>query len=1002
MCRKLSCLAFLVLVLALAGSASAAVLYSDTFDRPDSNTLGTNDNALGGIISAPWVEVETDEIQIQISGNAFVAEGGDCNGYIDHKFTGAELPTSFTIEFDVVPTPQSNQWFALEFGSGPASFTTGLDVNQNHMTFGFLMRPQTSFIIWDGTTRVGLNNSDIIDNSSNPARVKLKIDSPDGYSDGNTATVRVWINDVLVEDLFGSGGSYDFGWDGHTDGLYISFENHLTPNKSIDNLVISSPLSMKEALDPSPEDEATGVLREAVLNWQPGEFANQHDVYFGASLDDVNNATVTVDPAGVYVGRQSESTYVPSRLDLGQTYYWRVDEVNAAPDYTVFKGDVWQFTAEPIGYPIENITATASSANRAEEGPENTINGSGLDTDDLHSWESTDMWLSSVVDPNAAWIQYEFDKVHKLYQMWIWNYNSSVEPVIGFGIREATIEYSVDGTNWAVLGTTHEFAQGPGLVGSAPNTTVDLGGVAAKYVKITAISNWGGFVNQFGLSEVQVLSVPVLAAEPSPDPGATDVDVDVTLSFRAGREAARHDVYLSTDEQAVIGGTVPVATVTEPSYAPPLDLAGTYYWRIDEINDVEIPTTWHGDIWSLSTQEYLAVEDFESYNDIEAGQEGSNLIYLTWVDGFDNPAANGSTIGYTVPFEPTMETSTVYDGGQSVPLFYNNTVAPYSEVTANVANLQAGQDWAKHGIKALTVCFYGDPNNSVNEQMYVKINGSKVTYDGDAENLKRMGWQMLYVDLASMGVNVSNVTELAIGFERIGGFGGQGVVLLDGIRLYSYDRQLVTPSEPNNAGLVAHWPLDEGAGTTVYDASGKGYDGTFNGNPQWAAGYNSAGALNFNGIDDSVIYRFADETWSAYTVAVWAKADVLWQSVNGSIFSSNGTTDGGFQLCFDASNNYEYHADVDQVIGVASLDWVHLAVTYDGTTATAYYNGTLVATFTPATDDLTFNKWAIGTNRGENNWFDGSVDDLRVYDIALTPEEIAWLAGRIEPFDKPF
>ena len=1005
MCKRLVYSISSVLVLGLVGSASAGVLYSDTFNRPDSDTVGTNDNALGGIISAPWVEVESAATNHQISDNTLVVGGGNgSNSYIDHKFTGAELLTSFTIEFDVVPNaPDStNPWYAIQFAPGPASFTTGIDVNSNRMTFGFLMRSRVSFIIWDATTRVGLNNSDIIDNSWNSARIRLKIDSPDGYSDGNIATVRAWINDILVEDLFGAGGSYDFAWDGHTDGLYISIENNQGTREGIDNLVISSPLSMKEAINPSPENEATDVLREVVLSWQPGEFADQHDVYFGASLDGVNNATATVDPAGVYMGRQSESTYAPGRLDLGQTYYWRIDEVNAAPDYALFKGDVWQFTAEPIGYPIENITVTASSANRADEGPENTINGSGLDGDDLHSSESTAMWLSNIIDPNMAWIQYEFDRTYKLHQMMVWNYNSSVEPVVGFGIKEAIVEYSVDGTNWSVLGTTHEFAKGPGAPGYASNTTVDLDGVPARYVRITANSNWGGIVNQFGLSEVRLLSIPVSATEPSPDSGATDVDVDVTLSFRAGREAAKHDVYLSTDEQAVIDGTVSVTTVTEPSYAPSLDLASTYYWRVDEVNDAETPTTWQSDIWNLSTQEYLIVDDFESYNDIPAGEEGSDLVYVTWKDGFDNPSINGSTMGYTAAFQPSMETSVADDGSQSAPLFYDNTAATYSEVTANVADLQAGQDWAKHGIKALALRFYGDPNNSVNEQMYVKINGSKVTYDGDAENLKRMGWQMWYVDLASIGVSLSNVTELAIGFERIGAFGGQGVVLLDGIRLYSYDRQLVTPSEPNKAGLVVHWPLDEGAGTTADDASGNGCDGTFNGNPQWVAGYNSAGALNFNGIDDSVTYRFADETWSAYTIAVWARADVLWQSVNRSIFSNYGDTEGGFQLCFDASNNYEYHADVDQVIGVASLDWVHLAVIYDGTTATAYYNGTLVATFTPATDDLTFNKWAIGVNRGENNWFDGSVDDLRVYDIALTPEEIAWLGGRTTPFDKPF
>jgi hypothetical protein len=67
----------------------------------------------------------------------------------------------------------------------------------------------------------------------------------------------------------------------------------------------------------------------------------------------------------------------------------------------------------------------------------------------------------------------------------------------------------------------------------------------------------------------------------------------------------------------------------------------------------------------------------------------------------------------------------------------------------------------------------------------VKVNGVKVLYDGDAENLKFRGWQMWYIDLASLGVNLSNVNTLTIGLERIGGLGGQGMILLDGIRLYS-------------------------------------------------------------------------------------------------------------------------------------------------------------------------------------------------------------------------
>jgi len=540
------------------------------------------------------------------------------------------------------------------------------------------------------------------------------------------------------------------------------------------------------ATDPSPEDGAIDVPREATLNWNPGEVAGTHDVYLGISFDDVNDADRNNSLDALASQGQTATTYdPPDRLDFGQTYLWRIDEVNAPPDSTIFKGDVWSFTVEPFAYPIENVTATASSVNRSEEGPENTINASGLDGDDLHSFESTAMWLSSGVDPNPTWIQYEFDRVYKLHQMWVWNYNTSVEPLVGFGIRQATIEYSTDGVNWSTLGATHEFAQGPGAPSYAPNTTVDLGGVAAKFVKITANSNWGGIMNQYGLSEVRILYIPIWAREPSPDSGATEVRVDAILNFRAGREAARHDVYLSTNEQAVIDGTVPIATVTEPSYASSFDLASTYYWRIDEANDAETPTTWQGDIWNLSTQEYLVVDDFESYNDIPAGQEGSNLIYGTWADGFENPA-NGSTIGYNEPFQPTMETSLVYDGRQSVPLLYDNTVATYSEVTAKVADLGVDLDWTRHGIKTLVLYFYGSLANS-GGQAYVKINGTKVPYDGDVANLSRPIWTLWSVDLTSIGADLKNVSKLTIGIE---GAGAAGTIYVDEIGLYAL------PTEP--------------------------------------------------------------------------------------------------------------------------------------------------------------------------------------------------------------
>ena len=765
---------------------------------------------------------------------------------------------------------------------------------------------------------------------------------------------------------------------------------------------------------PQPANTATDVSPDAILSWEPGEDAEKHDVYFGTVFADVHDASRT-DPRGVLVSQaQVAATYdPPGRLDLGQTYYWRIDEVSAPPASKISKGVVWSFTVEPVAYPIDanSIAATASSSNSAGEGPENTINGSGLNASDLHSAANTDMWLSSVTGSQPTWIQYEFDRVYKLHQMWIWNYNTSVEPVIGFGLKQAIIEYSTDGVNWTTLGTTHEFTRGPGVAGYAPNTTIDLGGVAAKYVKITANSNWGGILKQYGLSEVRFFSIPVSAREPNPVSGATDVSVDATLNWRAGREAAKHNVYLSTDQQAVIDGTAPAATVTSPSYTSSLDLASTYYWRVDEVNEAETPTTWPSNVWSFSTQEYFVVDDFESYNDIATGEEGSNLVYETWMDGFGT-TTNGSTIGYTEAFQPSMETSTVYDGKQSVPLFYNNTSASVSEVTVNVANLQTGKDWSGHGIKGLTLRFFGDPNN-VPQQMYVKVNGAKVIYDGDAQNLKQTAWQMWYIDLASLGMSLSNVTTLTIGLERIGGAGGQGTILLDGIRLYSYDRQLITPATPDTTNLVGLWEFDEGTGTTAADSSGNSHQGTLEGSPQWVAGY-VRGALQFNGSPDRVVVPYSAQLNpdGAFTVSVWANVAPGSSGFRSPITSRDDSPQRGYILYAGNNGNWQFWIGTGsawvQAAGapVQAGEWAHVTGVYENGEVRLYVNGTQAGRGSGTNSLNTQQYKAIGagaTNSPQGNYFFvGMIDDVRVYSRVLSDAEVAGLAGLTQPFDKPF
>jgi len=403
-----------------------------------------------------------------------------------------------------------------------------------------------------------------------------------------------------------------------------------------------------------------------------------------------------------------------------------------------------------------------------DTGAVNTINGSGLDDQDAHSSDPKDMWISNALDPDQPWIQYELDKVYKFNEMLVWN-PGGLGLLNALGIKDALIEYSVDGSVWMTLDAV-ELPQ-------AVQTSVDLQGIVAQFIKITVQSNWsGGFTQQVGLCEVSFFYIPVWPREPDPASGATDVDVEAVLSWRAGREAASHNVYLSTDEQAVIDETAAVITVTEASCGPlSLDLDQTYYWKVNEVNEAETPATWQGDVWNFSTQEYLVVDDFEDYNDFEPDR-----IFDTWIDGWGDPT-NGSQVGSDVP--PFAEQTIVHGGSQSMPLHYDNSTASYSEATANVVNLAIGRDWARYGIQTLVLYFHGDPSNSA-EQMYVKVNGVKVVYGGDVTDIQSASWHEWNIKLASFGVNISNVTELSIGLERIGAAGGKGVAYFDGIRLY--------------------------------------------------------------------------------------------------------------------------------------------------------------------------------------------------------------------------
>jgi len=498
------------------------------------------------------------------------------------------------------------------------------------------------------------------------------------------------------------------------------------------------------ARDPEPEDGATDVYRDVELNWTPGGYAGAHDVYLGTDFDDVNDAD-RANPRGVLVGQgQEAATYDPGRLELGTTYYWRIDEVNATPDATIFKGLVWSFTTEPPAYAIENITVTSNGVSDEGLGPENTIDGSGLNDDDQHSVDPMAMWLATPDGEDPIWIQYEFDRVYQLHELWVWNYNVLFETVLGYGLKDVTIEVSTDGTDWTVFGDV-EFAKATAKVNYGHNTTVDLGGIAARFVRLTVNSGWGS-LGHYGLSEVRFLHIPAFARAPQPADGQTDVSPDAALRWRAGRDADLHQVYLGADPEAL----ALIDTTAQDRIAPAgLEFGTTYYWRIDEVNEAEAVAVWQSDLWRFATQEYQPIDGFESYtDDIDAGE----AIFDTWLDGWVNDT--GSTVGYLEA--PFAERTIVRSGAQSMPLAYDNSDSPWYSEAKRI--FDTPQNWAVFSAETLVVYFQGRPGPFVELASGRIVMGAAGADIWDVADEFRFGYKSLVGD-GSIVARVENLTN---------------------------------------------------------------------------------------------------------------------------------------------------------------------------------------------------------------------------------------------------
>jgi predicted outer membrane repeat protein len=218
----------------------------------------------------------------------------------------------------------------------------------------------------------------------------------------------------------------------------------------------------------------------------------------------------------------------------------------------------------------------------------------------------------------------------------------------------------------------------------------------------------------------------------------------------------------------------------------------------------------------------------------------------------------------------------------------------------------------------------------------------------------------------------------------------------------AYERQEIR-------GLMAYYPLDEGSGTVIVDASGNGRNGQVQDGPAtWVNGQPGFGkALFFDGSNPARGYVNCG-TWNPsgvtgrLTVAFWIK----WTGTNANWQGVVAKRDGWDP---EAAPPMMWYIECNQSTGEIALarrgsypsgagtpptgQWTHVAFAFDGTTLRSYMNGVEVGSGTFSFGAKLDAVITIGCdNNGGYNGFNGAIDDVRIYDHALSPEEVQKLS----------
>ncbi|MHC4153726.1 MAG: LamG domain-containing protein [Planctomycetota bacterium] len=162
------------------------------------------------------------------------------------------------------------------------------------------------------------------------------------YFDGEEQVTKSDVNTTALATISDIANNFRIGanW-GNSDDFNGQIDDFRVYDRALSETKIAGLFRCGDvdlAWAPDPYDGEVEVAREANLIWKPGDYAVSHDVYFGTTWEDVNDAATVDDEFQI---NQTELEFDPGILDLEATRYWRIDEVNGP---NTWKGNVWRFT----------------------------------------------------------------------------------------------------------------------------------------------------------------------------------------------------------------------------------------------------------------------------------------------------------------------------------------------------------------------------------------------------------------------------------------------------------------------------------------------------------------------------------------------------------------------------------------------------------------------------------------------------------------------------------